>query len=150
MTTGTIMRRRGSRMRSKMTASEHKAATLLRALDIPFKAQVVCGRYIADFVGLDRNFVLEIDGPSHVLQAEYDNERNAFFQAAGFRVIRIFNHEVSRAVLDERLGDCQPWTKREADSRIWLASLLLMYWHYTKPVDALARLHCGVSESRAD
>lgn len=150
MSTGKVMRGRASRMRKAMRPAERTAARLLIALAIPFKAQVVCGPYIADFIGLDRNFVLEIDGPIHQVQREYDSKRDVFFAAVGFQVIRVRNEDVSRATINAVVAKCQPWTKRDALSRIWMASLIADYWSPGDSVDALNRLHCGVSTPRAE
>jgi len=150
VTTGRTMRQRASSMRRTMTASERRTAALLTGLAIPFRAQVVCGPYIADFIGLDRNFVLEIDGPSHEGQRDYDAKRDAFFTAVGFQVIRIANADVSRSAVDVALSACTPWTKRAALAHIWMASLLVRYWSPGDSVGALKRLHCGVSDPRAD
>ena len=59
-----------------------------------FKRQFLIGRYIVDFVCLDRGLVVELDGGQHAQQTAYDKEREAFLRTRGFRVIRFWNYDV--------------------------------------------------------
>jgi very-short-patch-repair endonuclease len=59
-----------------------------------FKRQVLIGNYIADFVCVERKLVVELDGSQHANQREYDEKRDAFLEAKGFRVVRIWNMEL--------------------------------------------------------
>jgi very-short-patch-repair endonuclease len=38
--------------------------------------------------------VLELDGSQHLEQTEYDQERTAFLESRGYRVVRIWNSQV--------------------------------------------------------
>lgn len=60
------------------------------------RRQHVIEGYIADFVCLSQNLVVEVDGGYHeTLEAiEYDKQRTAFLKNAGFEVIRFTNEQV--------------------------------------------------------
>ena len=64
---------------------------------IKFKRQVPIGRYIVDFVTLEKKLVIELDGSQHLDDGkiEYDNERTEFLQTKGYKVIRIYNSDIS-------------------------------------------------------
>ena len=47
--------------------------------------------YIADFVSVQRNLIVELDGGQHADNKEYDELRDAFSRSKGFRVIRVWN-----------------------------------------------------------
>jgi very-short-patch-repair endonuclease len=59
-----------------------------------FRRQQPLGRFIVDFVCLDRNLIIEIDGGQHVEQRKEDAARDAWLRAEGFTVMRFWNHEV--------------------------------------------------------
>ena len=52
------------------------------------------GKYIADFVCLERKLVVEVDGGQHQEQADYDSERTKILEASGYRVVRFWNSQV--------------------------------------------------------
>ena len=56
--------------------------------------------FIADFICIEKNLVIEIDGEIHDHQKEYDDERSLFLNAEGFRVIRFTNEEVIKKTKD--------------------------------------------------
>src|SRR5207237_10375773 len=58
-----------------------------------FKRQFLIGRYIVDFVCLEARLVVELDGGQHADQAAYDEVRDTFLKARGFRVLRFWNLE---------------------------------------------------------
>jgi very-short-patch-repair endonuclease len=59
-----------------------------------FRRQMPVGRYIVDFVCLDRRLIIELDGGQHAEQVRYDTERTAWLSSQGFAVLRFWNHEV--------------------------------------------------------
>jgi very-short-patch-repair endonuclease len=59
-----------------------------------FRRQRPVGRYIVDFVCLERRIVIEVDGGQHSEEAVYDAERDRWLQAEGYRVLRFWNHEI--------------------------------------------------------
>ena len=50
--------------------------------------------YIADFHNYEYKTIIEIDGPIHLEQQEYDEERSANIEALGFKMVRFTNDEV--------------------------------------------------------
>ncbi len=60
---------------------------------LKFRRQVPIGRYIADFVCLQRRLIVEADGPHHE-NSLHDLERDAWLASQGFRVIRFANTEI--------------------------------------------------------
>ena len=60
---------------------------------LKFRRQVPIGRYIADFVCLQRRLIVEADGPHHEDNL-HDLERDAWLVSQGFRVIRFPNAEI--------------------------------------------------------
>ena len=60
-----------------------------------FKRQVPRGPYIVDFVCLERNLVVEVDGSQHYdKRAAHDQARTKFLESQGMQVIRFTNEEV--------------------------------------------------------
>lgn len=56
-----------------------------------FRRQFLIGRYIVDFVCVEQKLVVELDGPFHADRVQYDNVRDAFLRAQGYRVMRFPN-----------------------------------------------------------
>jgi very-short-patch-repair endonuclease len=63
-------------------------------LGVKFRRQQVIDDYIVDFVCLDLNLVIEVDGPSHLDQVEYDQNRTLILNSIGFEVVRFTNEEI--------------------------------------------------------
>ncbi len=61
-----------------------------------FRRQHIIGSYIADFVCLSKNLVIEVDGLIHQLpeNAVYDDERTLELKKRGFDVIRFTNDQI--------------------------------------------------------
>jgi very-short-patch-repair endonuclease len=71
--------------------AERKVWELLRAhrMDgMRFRRQHPIGPYVADFAGVARKLVIEIDGEHHAVQRESDLRRTDILEQAGWRVIR--------------------------------------------------------------
>ncbi len=71
-----------------------------------FRKQVPMNKYILDFVCHSKKLVIELDGNSHDddLQKAKDDKRDAWLEAQGYTVIRVWNHELYNnldGVLDE-------------------------------------------------
>lgn len=94
-------------LRHNATAAEHKLWFFLknrRFENLKFRRQYPVCRYIADFVCLEANLIIEIDGSQHMDQAHYDNQRTKKLEQQGFTVIRFWNNEVlndTETVLDK-------------------------------------------------
>lgn len=58
-----------------------------------FRRQMTIGRYVVDFVCLERRLILELDGGQHSERKQYDAARTAWLNSQGFEVLRFWNHE---------------------------------------------------------
>ena len=91
------------------TEAEHRLWNLVRNRALAsqkFRRQYVIGPYTCDFVCIEKQLVVEIDGGQHALQVEQDENRTAYLRSQGFTVIRFWNHEVlaeTEAVLEKIL-----------------------------------------------
>ena len=86
-------------MRKEMTKEDHRLwYDSLRGYPVRFSRQKVLGKYIADFYCAKARLVIELDGSQHFDNANIrkDDERTAFIERYGLRVIRIPNNEVSQ------------------------------------------------------
>lgn len=90
------MQRRAAELRHNLTPAEQKLWSALRndQLSASFRRQHAIGSYIVDFVCLKQKLILELDGGQHLEQQQYDNERTAFLQSKGYRVLRFWNNDV--------------------------------------------------------
>lgn len=77
-------------LRRGMTDSERKLWPGLRGeqLGVKFRRQHPLGVYVADFACLAPKLVVGLDGSQHADRAAYDAQRDAFFHAQGFDVLR--------------------------------------------------------------
>ena len=84
-------------LRANQTEAEQRLWYHLRAhrfMALKFKRQKPMGRFIVDFVCVERQLIIEIDGGQHAEQAEYDQYRDAWLRSQGYTVLRFWNHEV--------------------------------------------------------
>ena len=86
-------------MRKEPTLAEDRLWQALRAnqLDgLKFRRQHAIDTFIADFVNLEHQLVVEVDGGIHdqVDQAAYDIQRTQYLKQRGYTVIRFQNEEV--------------------------------------------------------
>ena len=87
------------KLRHNMTKEEVKLWNILRnrrLMNLKFRRQVPIGKYIADFLCVEKGLIIEIDGGQHNEPDKiiYDKERSDYFQEQGYRVIRFWNDEV--------------------------------------------------------
>ena len=59
-----------------------------------FRRQHPIDGYIADFVCLEEQLVVELDGGQHTEQTQYDAQRTEALERLGFRVLRYWNNDV--------------------------------------------------------
>ena len=110
-TTATIQER-AKQLRREQTPAERKLWSRLRRKQLNglrFRRQHPIGRYIVDFCCVSQALVVEIDGDTHSVQEQYDQERTAWLEDRGYRVIRFTNRQVERqidAVLDAIAREC--------------------------------------------
>lgn len=60
-----------------------------------FRRQFWIGPFIADFACVEGKLVVEADGSQHGTRRDYDVGRDAYLCGEGFRVIRVWNNEVT-------------------------------------------------------
>ena len=87
------------KLRKDMTKEErHLWYDFLRSYPVHFSRQKVLGKYIVDFYSAEAKLVIELDGSQHFEKEnmEKDEERTAFLEGYGLRVLRIPNNEVNR------------------------------------------------------
>jgi very-short-patch-repair endonuclease len=83
-------------MRSKPTDAEALLWRHLRAhrlANLKVKRQQPIGRYIVDFVCLERRLIIEVDGGQRLENAN-DARRDAWLHGQGFHVLRFWNNDV--------------------------------------------------------
>ncbi|MEX8502600.1 MAG: endonuclease domain-containing protein [Leptothrix ochracea] len=56
-----------------------------------FRRQQVIGPYIVDFVCPKAHLIVELDGAQHALHQPYDQARDAWLHAQGYRILRVWN-----------------------------------------------------------
>ena len=94
---------RARALRKRMSEGERKLWQALRERQmdgVRFRRQHPIGKYIADFVCLEKRLVVEVDGGQHTedAQAAHDAERDRWLRAEGYCVLRFPTIEVSRNV----------------------------------------------------
>lgn len=67
-------------------------------LGVKFRRQHSIEKYIADFVCLEKQLIIELDGEVHNQQVDYDVIRTKHLQELGFKVIRFQNEEVFESI----------------------------------------------------
>ena len=85
------------RLRKQSTDAEKSLWRLLRSRQLgghKFRRQAPLGRYIVDFLCLERKLVIEIDGGMHQLRANADRARSKWLEERGYRVLRFWNNQV--------------------------------------------------------
>lgn len=111
---------RRKELRAASTKAEQALWTRLRNRQVggfKFRRQFGIGPFIVDFYCRPLKIVIEVDGDSHFSDEGVvrDQERTAFLNGLGFRVIRFANDEVSDAmegVLERIRVACElppPW-----------------------------------------
>ena len=91
-----VMLLRSRRLRRELTPHERLLWQRLRggALGCRFRRQHVLGRYIVDFVCLEKRLVIEVDGDPHAEQQSYDRQRTQWLNHEGYRVVRFSNSDI--------------------------------------------------------
>lgn len=60
-----------------------------------FSRQMPIAGYFGDFVCRSARLVVELDGSQHVEAADYDTARTRAIEAAGYRVLRFWNNDLT-------------------------------------------------------
>lgn len=67
-----------------------------RALGAKFRRQQPIGPFVVDFFCSEHSLIVEVDGPIHAEQVEYDRERQELLEACGYRMVRVSVESVVR------------------------------------------------------
>jgi very-short-patch-repair endonuclease len=59
-----------------------------------FRRQRPIGPYICDFVCVEAQMVVELDGSHHVEHTNYDMRRDSILRSNGYRILRFWNADV--------------------------------------------------------
>ena len=85
------------RLRADQTDAETVLWNRIRSRQIDghkfVRQQPIIG-YICDFVCVEAQVVIELDGSQHLDQASYDANRDRFLRSQGYRVLRFWNGNV--------------------------------------------------------
>ena len=110
-----VLTKRARELRRDQTDAEWKLWSRLRNRQLSgykFRRQFAVGKYIVDFVCLERRLVIELDGGQHSEQEAYDERGTKFLAAEGFEVLRIWNpivFEETDGVLSTILDALEEW-----------------------------------------
>ncbi|MET3045291.1 vitamin B12 dependent-methionine synthase activation domain-containing protein [Flavobacterium covae] len=93
------LKSKSKEMRNQPTEAEKMLWNVLsnKGIDgFKFRRQHIIGQYIVDFVCLEKNLIIEVDGSIHNTQEqiEHDKMRTEWLESKGFEVIRFTNTEV--------------------------------------------------------
>ena len=84
-------------LRKQMTDAERHLWRHLRNRELggwKFRRQYPVGPFIVDFICVEKNVVIEVDGGQHAENKELDLQRSAYLNRMGYRVLRFWNNEV--------------------------------------------------------
>jgi len=79
-----------------------------------FRRQRPIGKYIVDFVCVEKRLIIEVDGGHHFDQRTYDESRDRWLSSRGFRVLRFWDSDVLTSLdsveqaIWQALEDCEP------------------------------------------
>jgi very-short-patch-repair endonuclease len=89
--------RNARELRANLTYPERKLWYALRArrlAGIKFRRQAPLLDFVADFLCAEHSLVIELDGDSRIGHFEYDRQRQARIEEAGYRVMRFGNDDI--------------------------------------------------------
>ena len=86
-------------LRHNMTKEEVKLWNKLKnrqLLNLKFRRQVPIGKYVVDFLCIDKKLIIELDGGQHnePNNIKYDEIRTEYLKEQGYKVLRFWNNEV--------------------------------------------------------
>ena len=96
MVTQRPIRDRARRLRRDSTEAERRLWKHLRDRQVAgakFRRQMPIHPYVVDFVCLEAKLIVEVDGGQHA-EPGADRKRTTFLEGCGFRILRVWNHEV--------------------------------------------------------
>jgi len=84
-------------LRKRMTDAERLLWRHLRNRELDgwkFRRQYPVGSFIVDFICVEKNLVIEVDGGPHAENKEQDIRRSAYLTRMGYQVFRFWNNQV--------------------------------------------------------
>ena len=84
-------------LRKRMTDAERLLWRHLRNRELDswkFRRPYPVGSFIVDFICLEKNLVIEVDGGPYAENEEQDIQRAAYLNRMGYRVFRFWNNQV--------------------------------------------------------
>ena len=84
-------------LRKRLTDAERLLWRHLRNRELggwKFRRQYPVGPFIVDFICVEKNLVIEVDGGQHAENEESDLQRSAFLNKMGYRIFRFWNNQV--------------------------------------------------------
>ena len=97
----TLPRDAARNLRASATEAEQKLWSRLRTKQLDgfqFRRQYSIGPFFVDFICLEADLIIEVDGSQHAEQEQRDERRSAFLRAYGCRELRFWNFEVMNDV----------------------------------------------------
>jgi very-short-patch-repair endonuclease len=114
----TLPRDTARSLRTNATEPEQKLWSKLRKRQLygfQFRRQHSIGPFFVDFICLEANLIVELDGAQHADQKEQDQSRSDFLRTNGYHVLRFWNSEVLADVdsVVERIAEVLRRTQRK-------------------------------------
>ncbi|MFI5329930.1 MAG: endonuclease domain-containing protein [Desulfobaccales bacterium] len=84
-------------LRKRLTDAERRLWHHLRNRELggwKFRRQYPVGPFIVDFICVENNLVIELDGSQHAENEASDLQRSAYLNNMGYRVCRFWNNQV--------------------------------------------------------
>jgi len=105
-------------LRANTTEAERKLWSRLRTKQLDgfqFRRQCSIGPFFVDFICLEADLIIEVDGSQHAEQEQRDESRSAFLRSYGCRVLRFWNFDVLSDVdsVVQRIADVLRHTPRK-------------------------------------
>lgn len=61
---------------------------------LKFRRQEPIGSYIVDFICYEKRLIIECDGSQHILNQEYDEERDQYLRDRRFKLLRFWDRDI--------------------------------------------------------
>ena len=91
------MKYRARALRKNLTDAEKLLWRHLRDRQLDgckFRRQHPIGKFIVDFVCVEKKLVIEVDGGQHATKVEADLQRSEYLRKKGYSTLRFWNNEV--------------------------------------------------------
>src|SRR5262245_13130570 len=107
------LQERARDLRQRLTPAEQSLWTELRGrrfAGFKFRRQYTYGPFILDFFCVDAGLAVEVDGETHVGRELRDQQRAAWLEGRGLKVVRFYNHDLydeKEVVLEAIYRECE-------------------------------------------